>query len=150
MFQPPEKDGFQLTLVQTLVNYSRRFLDLSAQRELAFKTTPRTWGQIFRLPNPVLVQKRGRIQITHLVLQISILQVLQVLIRPTQLNDTPFRGKDCRGSNFASGSRLALHAEARVEEIKGGSVGVLWCVVLNPHCDSPHSKFSFESKVSYD
>ena len=25
---------------------------------------------------------------------------------------------------FASGSRLALHAEARVEEIKGGSVGV--------------------------
>ena len=24
---------------------------------------------------------------------------------------------------FASGSRLALHAEARVEEIKGGSVG---------------------------
>jgi len=27
---------------------------------------------------------------------------------------------------------------------------VLWCVVLNPHCGSPHSKFSFESKVSYD
>jgi len=61
MFQPPEKDGFQLTLVQTLVNYSQRFLDLSAQRELAFKTTRRTWGQIFRLPNPFLVQKKGRI-----------------------------------------------------------------------------------------
>ena len=43
---------------------------------------------------------------------------------PTRPSDTPFRGKDCRESSFASGSRLALHAEARVEEIKGGSVGV--------------------------
>jgi len=27
---------------------------------------------------------------------------------------------------------------------------VLWCVVLNSHCLSPDSKFSFELKVSYD
>jgi len=43
---------------------------------------------------------------------------------PTWPNDTPFRIKDCRESIFASGSRLALHAEARVEGIVGGSVGV--------------------------
>jgi len=36
---------------------------------------------------------------------------------PTWPNDTPFRGKDCRESIFASGPRLALHAEARVEGI---------------------------------
>jgi hypothetical protein len=39
MFQPPEKAGFQLALVQTLDNHSQRFLDQSGQRELTFKTT---------------------------------------------------------------------------------------------------------------
>ena len=43
---------------------------------------------------------------------------------PTWPNDTPFRRKDCRESFFASGTRLALHVEARVEGMVGGSVGV--------------------------
>jgi len=42
---------------------------------------------------------------------------------PTWPNDTPFRGKDCRESILASGSRVALHAEARVEGIVGDLSG---------------------------
>ena len=52
-----EKAGFPVAIVQTLVNYFLRFLAESDHADLAFKTTRRTWGQLFRLPNPFLVQK---------------------------------------------------------------------------------------------
>ena len=62
---------------------------------------------------------------------------------PTWLNDTPFRRKDCRESIFASGSRLALHAEARVEGIVGGSVGVFELThrVALAHTPNPSQPF---------
>ena len=53
-----EKAGFQVAIVQTLVNDSLTCLAKSCHADLAFKTTCRTWGQLFHLPNPFLVQQR--------------------------------------------------------------------------------------------
>jgi hypothetical protein len=52
------KACFQVAIVEILVNYLMRFLAESDHADLAFRTTQRTWGQLFHLPNPFLVQKR--------------------------------------------------------------------------------------------